>query len=94
VIRGLNGDGNCISFPFSGCINIEANIRSEVLSFLLADKIVDLIDKPQMTLIDPALFTTNPERAFSIMMASKITVTCDSIEPWALFLKMRAISKK
>lgn len=93
AFKNINGqENNMVSFPISGSVNIESNIKSAVLKVDFDSDIMDLNEYLEIVVIKPELFESEPERAFRIMNSGKITVTSDEIDPWELFLKMRKFS--
>ena len=60
-----------------------------------AHEVVDTMNEAlEMVFIPTKDFDNDPQRAFQLMMNSKVAVTSDEIDPWNLFVQMRKISKK
>jgi hypothetical protein len=84
-----------LSYPISGCINIEANIKSAVLKCGFIDQILDVrTEVPEMVIIPPQCFAKNVKiqqlyHTFRVMLGAKIIVTSDEIRAMDIFLLMR-----
>ena len=91
VINGI------LSFPISGCINIESNITSPLLKCDFASDIINTARLDiEMVIVCPNIFLnaqkmTTPEllNTFRIMNSARVVVTSDEIRAVDLFLMMR-----
>lgn len=78
VIQGII-DG-IMSFPISGCINIEANIRSPILKVTFLKDIMSLNEAFEMLIVTPDDFTDGKrlsERTFKAIHKARIIITSD-----------------
>lgn len=88
-----------LSFPISGCINIDSNIKSPVMKCTHIKNIVDLRRSDlEMVIIPPECFSKKRQnedrlRLFRIMLNSRIVLTSDKIKAWDLFMMMRKTEK-
>ena len=62
AFKGLGGsNSNIVSYPISGCINIEANVKSTPMKCISATEILDLHSESlECVLIPPSLFESDP----------------------------------